>query len=181
MTDPFDKLIAQVLGHEGGYVNHADDRGGETNWGITVATARRYGWQGSMRTMIREQAVDIYRARYWVGPGFDRIAALSPAVAAELFDTGVNMGPSVAVVMLQRALNALNLRGVTYPDVKADGDAGPATRDALTRYLRKRGKEGEAVLVKALNALQGEHYISLAEGRPANESFVYGWLRTRVA
>ena len=35
-------------------------------------------------------------------------------------------------------------------------------------------------MLKALNALQGERYIDLAEKRQANESFVYGWLRTRV-
>jgi len=35
-------------------------------------------------------------------------------------------------------------------------------------------------LLKGLNALQGERYIELAEKRQANESFVYGWLRTRV-
>ena len=41
-------------------------------------------------------------------PGFDRVDPLAPGVAAELFDTGVNMGPAVAVAFVQRALNALN-------------------------------------------------------------------------
>lgn len=181
MADVFDRLMAHVLGNEGGYANHPDDRGGETNWGVTVAVARRYGYSGSMRSMTRAQAVDIYRARYWVEPGYDRIAALSEGVAGELFDTGVNMGPAVASTMLQRALNALKRQGKDYPDLKADGDAGPATRAALQAFLQVRGKEGEAVLLKALNCIQGERYIDLAERRPANESFVYGWLRTRVA
>ena len=70
--------------------------------------------------------------------------------------------------------------GRYIPDLKADGDIGPATRSALTAFLRARGGEGEVVLLKALNVLQGERYISLAEGRAANESFLYGWLRTRV-
>lgn len=180
MTDVFDRLMSHVLSNEGGYANHPDDRGGETNWGVTVGVARRYGFTGSMRSMTRAQAVAIYRARYWVEPGYDRIAAVSERIAGELFDTGVNMGPSVASAMLQRALNALNRRGKDYADLKVDGDAGPATRAALATFLRNRGKEGEAVLLKALNALQGERYIDLAEKRQANESFVYGWLRTRV-
>ena len=31
----FDSIIDKNLGHEGGYVNNKNDRGGETNWGIT--------------------------------------------------------------------------------------------------------------------------------------------------
>jgi len=173
--------IDALLRREGGYVNHPDDRGGETNWGITVAVARANGYTGPMRDMPRSVAVEIYKRRYWLVPGFDRVAQLSPAVAEELFDTGVNMGPAVATQMLQRALNALNRQRTDYPDLKVDGDAGPATLAALQGFLRVRGREGELVLLKALNGLQCERYIDLAERRPANESFVYGWLRERVA
>jgi len=180
MSDVFARLIEGVLGREGGYVNHPDDRGGETIWGITVGTARRFGYAGAMRTMTRAQAIEIYRAQYWTAPGFDRIATLSERIAEELFDTGINMGPAVASTMLQRCLNALNRQGKDYADLKVDGDVGPATIRALGAFLRIRGKEGEAVILKGLNGLQAERYISLAEGRAANESFVYGWLRTRV-
>lgn len=180
MSDPFGRLIDGVIGREGGYANHPDDRGGETMWGITVGVARRYGYAGSMGAMPREEAVRIYRARYWVEPGFSAVADQSEAVAEELFDTGVNMGQSIAAGFLQRALNALNRQGRDYADIRVDSDIGPATLGALKAFLRLRGKEGEGVLLKALNVLQGERYVSLAEGRGANESFLYGWLRTRV-
>jgi hypothetical protein len=36
------------------------------------------------------------------------------------------------------------------------------------------------VLLRALEALQGERYIRLAELRPANEAFLYGWLANRI-
>lgn len=181
MSDTFDRLIEGVLGREGGYVNHPDDRGGETIWGITVAVARRYGYAGSMRSMTRGSAIEIYRKQYWTGPGFDLISRISEKIAEELFDTGINMGPGVAATMLQRCLNALNRQGKDYADIKVDTAAGPATRRALESYLRVRGAEGEVVMLKGLNCLQGERYIDLAEKRQANESFVYGWLRTRVA
>lgn len=173
-------LVDPLIGREGAYANHPDDRGGETMWGITIAVARRYGYTGPMRSMPRDTAAAIYIRRYLVEPGFDQVYSRSPAIAEELFDTGVNMGQAVASTMLQRALNALNRQGRDYPDLKVDGDVGPATLRALDAYLRFRGREGEAVLLKALNVLQGERYIDLAERRPANESFVYGWLRTRV-
>ena len=48
------------------------------------------------------------------------------------------------------------------------------------QFLAKRGSRGEIVLVKALDALQGERYLHLAEIRPANEAFVFGWLSERL-
>lgn len=59
----FDKAIERVVKHEGGYVNHPKDPGGETNWGITRNTATAVGYKGSMRNMTSEQAIAIYRAR----------------------------------------------------------------------------------------------------------------------
>lgn len=176
-----DAMIERLLGREGGYVNHPHDRGGETIWGITVGVARENGYTGPIRSMSRAEAIRIYRQRYWAAPHFDRVAMLSAPVAEELFDTGVNMGPAVAVQMLQRVLNALNRQQTDYADLRVDGQIGPATLGALQAYLRIRGREGERVLLRALNGLQAERYIDLAERRPANESFVYGWLKERVA
>ncbi|MEG3148654.1 glycosyl hydrolase 108 family protein [Sphingomonas sp. ZT3P38] len=172
--------IEDVLSKEGGYVNDSRDAGGETNFGITIGTARAAGYTGPMRDLPRDRAFEIYRRQYVVAPGFDRIAVLSMPIAAELVDTGVNMGPKVPGVFLQRALNALNNGGKDYSDVVADGAVGPATIGALQAFLRKRGAEGERRLLALLNALQGERYVSLAEGRVANEAFMYGWL-ARVA
>jgi lysozyme family protein len=72
------------------------------------------------------------------------------------------------------------VQGKHYADIREDGDVGPATLRALDAYLKRRGKEGEAVMVKALNALQGARYLDLARRRAKNEDFVYGWLRTRL-
>ncbi|WP_276529068.1 putative peptidoglycan-binding domain-containing protein, partial [Enterobacter hormaechei] len=52
---------------------------------------------------------------------------------------------------------------------------------ALKSFLEKRGGEGEIILLRALNCSQGQRYLELAEQRPANESFVYGWMRERVS
>ena len=102
-------------------------------------------------------------------------------MAAELFDTGVNMGPAVAATFLQRALTALNRNGRDYRDLVPDGRVGPRTLAALDSYLQARGRSGgETVLMRALEALQGERYLRLAERRPANEAFLYGWLANRV-
>ncbi|HET9511008.1 MAG TPA: putative peptidoglycan-binding domain-containing protein, partial [Sphingomonas sp.] len=113
-------------------------------------------------------------------PGFDRVAERAPVLAAEMFDTGVNMGPAVAAAFLQRALNALNRGARDYPDIATDGRMGALTLAALDAFLTLRGAAGEAVLLKAIEALQGERYLHLAERRPANEAFLYGWLANRI-
>ena len=175
-----DRLIEALIEREGGYSNHPGDRGGPTNYGITEAVARAHGYRGAMRSMPREEAIAIYRRLYWLRPGFDRVAERSEAVAAELFDTGVNMGPAVAATFLQRALSALNRDGNDYSDLVPDGRIGTTTLAALDAFLRLRGGGGEGVLLRALDALQGERYIRLAERRPANEAFLYGWLANRL-
>ncbi|UMS18001.1 hypothetical protein AOY83_13355 [Escherichia coli] len=176
-----DEIFNEILGKEGGYVNHPDDKGGPTKWGITEKVARAHGYRGDMRELTRGQALEILEADYWYGPRFDQVAALSPDIAAELCDTGVNMGPTVASKMLQRWLNVFNLRGKLYPDMDADGRIGPRTMNALREYLQRRGRDGELVLLKSLNCTQGDRYLELAEKREANESFVYGWMKERVA
>lgn len=173
-------MIEATIGKEGGYSNHKADRGGATMWGITEHVARRNGYSGDMRHLPRATAVSIYRNEYAVRPGFDAVAAISPAIGEELFDTGVNMGPAVPALWFQMALNALNDGGKLYRDIKEDGDIGPATLGAFRAYLKARGKEAESVMHKALNALQGARYIDLSRSRAANEAFSYGWLRTRV-
>lgn len=173
-------LVDAVIEREGGYANHPADRGGATCWGITERVARAEGYAGPMRTLPRSVAVAIYHRLYWERPRLDAVATRAPQVAAELFDTGVNMGPAVGIGFLQRALNALNRGAADYPDLAVDGRVGPVTIAALDRFLALRRPGGEAVLLKAVEALQGERYMALAESRPANEAFLYGWLVNRI-
>ncbi|WP_438288132.1 glycoside hydrolase family 108 protein [Edwardsiella tarda] len=175
-----DQIFDALLGREGGYVDHPHDKGGPTKWGITEKVARAHGYTGDMRNLTRAQALKIYESDYWSGPRFDQVADLSARVAAELCDTGVNMGPSVPSKWLQRWLTAFNDGERLYPDISADGVIGPRTLSALRTYLDARGEEGEQVLLRALNCSQGDRYLDLAEQRVQNESFLYGWVRERV-
>lgn len=175
-----EKIITELINREGGYVDHPDDPGGATNYGITEAVARRNGYRGTMADMPRAVAAHIYRRVYWEAPRFDRVAQLSPAVAEELLDTGVNMGLVVAGQFFQRALNALNQQGRIYRDLKVDGLIGEITLAAFAAYLEARRSNGELVMLRALNCLQGARYIQLAERNHDLETFVFGWLLHRV-
>ena len=173
-------LIDEVIAREGGFSHHPADRGGPTNFGITQAVARANGYAGDMRKLPRALAETIYRRLYWERPGYAFVAEATPDIAAELFDSAVNMGPGTATGFLQRALNALNRNQKDYPDLKVDRTIGAKTLAALSAFMALRGKAGEKVLLKAVEALQGERYLALAESRPANESFLYGWLANRI-
>ena len=176
-----EQLVEALIDREGGYVKHPADRGGATNFGITEAVARAHGYGGAMRDLPRGEAEAIYRRLYWLRPRFDQVAKRTPRLAAELFDTGANMGPAVAATFLQRALTALNRSGRDYPDLVPDGRIGEVTLAALDGFLKVRSVAGgETVLLRALEALQGERYLRLAERRPANEAFLYGWLANRI-
>ena len=175
-----DALVDGLIEREGGYVANPADKGGPSRFGVTEAVARANGYRGAMRQLPREEAAAIYRRMYWLRPRFDEIARRSASVAAELFDTGANMGTGTAAGFLRRALNALNRNGADYRDVAVKGAVDDAVLAVLKAFLRVRGSAGETVLVKALDALQGERYLALAETRPANEAFLYGWLANRV-
>lgn len=176
----FERVIDGIIARERGYVDHPDDRGGPTNHGITLAVARANGYDGPMQDLPLSLAREIYRKRYIVRPAFDKVWVASAPIGDELIDTGVNMGPARAGEMLQRALNAFNQQGSRYADVFVDGQIGAVTLDALRKYLRHRGDEGVKVMVCALNVLQGGRYFDIAEANESQESFMYGWIRSRV-
>lgn len=175
-----DDTINHIIEIEGGYVNDPNDSGGETNYGVTEKVARDNGYYGKMIEMPKEFAYNLYKKKYWDKLCLDEIAALSEKVAIELADTGVNMGTGRAAEFLQRSLNALNTNGTLFADLTVDMDMGPSTLKALNAYLTKRGTQGELVLLRALNCLQGAFYIELVERRDKDEVFIYGWLLNRV-
>lgn len=187
----FDRAILKVLRHEGvefdpdgrpvpgrtGYVNHPDDPGGETNYGVTRRVALENGYAGPMRDIPYPKVLDIYRRRYWDDLRGDEIP--DQEIAEELFDTGVNCGMQVVNKFLQRTLNVLNAKGTKYPDLVVDGVVGPRTIEALRRALGLAPWYRLCVL-RALDSLQCVRYIELAEAHSKFEVFLPGWLRARV-
>lgn len=174
------QFINEIFKVEGGYVDDPDDSGGETNFGITERVARRFGYKGPMKDMPKFMARVIYEGLYWDTMNLDHIEKLSPSLAKEMTDTGVNAGISRAGEFLQRSLNVLNNREKLYTDIVVDNDVGPQTLRTLEKYLRVRGSAGELVLFNMLNCLQGAFYVELAERREKDEKFIYGWFTHRI-
>ena len=177
----FDDAFAKVVGIEGAYSNNPNDSGGETMYGITLQVARAFGYKDEMKYLPLSVAKVIYKKRYWDVLKLDDICKVSPSLAHELFDTGVNCGTGLAATFLQRALNVLNRQQKDYADITVDGSVGPVSLYALDGLVKSRGENGVKVLLTMLNCLQGYHYISLAEKREKDEAFLYGWVANRVA
>lgn len=178
----FDDAFQHLIGIEGKYSNRPTDRGGETMYGVTIMVARRYGYTGPMKDMPLSVAKEIYRGEYWDKLRLDFICAISYPIAYELFDTGVNMGAGYAGKFFQRALNAFNKEGAVFGDIIVDGQIGAVTVDRFRTYAAKFWRlGGESVMLKCLNALQGERYMEIAERDPSQEEYVFGWFNQRVA
>ena len=174
-----DEIIAETLKAEGGYSNDPADNGGETNWGITKATARANGYTGEMKSLPLDTAIKIYKSQYWLQPKFSQVASLSSKVAMELFDTGVNCSTGFAQKALQECLNLLNQNGKLYANLVVDGGIGQKTLDALSICLKR--PNGENVVLKVLNGLQFVRYKEICERREDQEKFMWGWVGNRVS
>lgn len=88
-------VLPEILRSEGGYVNNPKDPGGETNMGITKATARANGYTGPMRQIPLSVVSSIYYKKFWNTPYY-RGSDMFSGVDLSVVDFGVNSGPSRA-------------------------------------------------------------------------------------
>lgn len=175
MSD-FNEAIKVVLKHEGGWVNDPDDRGGETNFGISTLIVEREkitnefllmpadlkrdpGW---MKLMKVEGAMKVYKQLFWDKFGYAAINDQN--VATKIFDCGVNCGPSRSHTMAQKAANACgSVCGV-------DGILGPKSVFAINACEPKE-------FMSQMRAQMEAYYSAIIVKRPQNAKFRNNWMR----
>lgn len=155
MSKSFKTALQRVLKHEGGYVNHPSDPGGETNFGITKSTARSYGYHGSMRTIPMTVVEKIYKSQYWDAMSCENFDF---ALAYQLFDAAVNHGLLNARKILQRTIK-----------VKDDGIIGAVSLAAIRQL-------DTADLVQMFNAERISFYTRIS----TFPTFGRGWMNRMV-
>lgn len=169
MTLIFDKIIGHTLLNEGGYVNHKDDRGGPTNYGITEKTLRKAIKKGivprgtTVKNLSKEQAICIYKEFYWTPLKIEDIRTLS--IVRKVFDTSVNVGLRWGIKILQRAV-----RSAAGDKLVIDGISGPKTISAVNASPK-------ASLLAAYRSEQAGYYRSIVTKIPKQRSFLNGWLK----
>ena len=159
MKENFEKSLALVLQHEGGYVHHALDPGGRTNLGVTQRVWEEYVGhpvdEATMRSLTKEMVSPLYRKEYWDAVHGDKLPCGADYLA---FDFAVNAGSFRCVKTIQRALN-----------ITADGVIGPVTLKAI------QDTNAEDFIEK-FSDIKKSFYLGLAN----YPTFGKGWLN-RVA
>ena len=156
MQANYDKCLETILHHEGGYVNHPKDPGGETNLGVTKRVYEEFGGTKDMKELTVEDVAPIYKKGYWDKmKGDDLPSGLDLCV----FDFGVNAGPGRSAKYLQTMIGTV-----------ADGGIGPNTLKAVDAYVEEHGIE------KAVENFQ-EARQGYYEKLSTFDTFGKGWTR----
>ena len=181
-------ILSNVYKDEGGYVNHKNDRGGATNFGVTQAVAVKAGWKDSMRAFPKQCDTEddvcadkIYYQNYMEQPGYVPIIKASPAVAEEVVNTAVNMGPGIASRFLQRSINDICVSKGYTVKIADDGKVGKGTISAFTTCQAKMGAVSFCKsMLKALDGHQLARYDGIVRRNPSQRVFYKGWVTYRI-
>lgn len=158
MKENFEKSLEMLLHHEGGYVWHPKDPGGETNLGVTRAVYEQWvGRQvmdGEMKALTVADVAPIYKTNYW-----DKIKGDDPMMASGLdfaaFDWGVNSGTGRPARVIQKYIGATQ-----------DGAIGP-------KSLARLAENDPVKVIQYLYEQRQKFYERL----PTFETFGKGWTR----
>jgi lysozyme family protein len=175
MSD-FNVAVEFVLSHEGGYVDNVYDRGGTTNFGISLRFLKNLSHESLKRVGIFEdpnedtiknltidQAKAIYRGEFWEQAPFEKIS--NQEYCNYIFDMAVNIGLAPAIKCVQRACWAVQR---DWGHLKDDGILGLQTLAAI----RVCG----VFIMPALRAERANHYRLIINNHPEQKEFFNGWL-----
>ena len=159
----FPKILTETLHHEGGWADHPKDPGGATMKGVTLQTYSEFlgrpATKDELRKIPDDHLLAIYRKGYWDKVKGDELSAISPGLAACVFDFAVNSGPGRAAKALQGLCGAVT-----------DGAIGANTLKQVKAWVEMLGPQ------KAVDAYQAyrQHYL---ESLDTFATFGKGWTR----
>lgn len=154
----FKIAVAHTLKNEGGYNNIKEDKGGATNFGISLSFYRKNFDEKAdnnvIKNLTKEKACIIYEKFFW---SFNEIN--SQKIANKLFDSCVNLGNKQAIKLAQRVC-----------EIKDDGIFGANTIKAINN---KNSQEFIDEYVK----IQTRFYLQIIKNDPSQIIFKNGWLK----
>ena len=156
MKENFEQSLKMLLHHEGGYVNHPEDPGGETNLGVTRAVyeqwVNRQVMDGEMKALTVKDVAPIYKTNYC-----DRIRGddLPSGLDFAALDCAVNSGTGRPARVVQKYISA-----------KQDGAIGSKT-------LALVAENDPAKMIQYLYEQRQKFYERL----PHFDTFGKGWTR----
>jgi lysozyme family protein len=167
----FENAFQLMIAHEGGYVNDADDPGGETYKGVARKIFSK--WDGWVKidmlkrqsdfpanldkdTELQEAISDFYEVQFW-----NRICGgliSEQAVANSIFDFAVNAGTGTSASLAQMVA-----------DSPADGVIGPKTIEKINAFNPDH-------FLAAFTVAKIARYIGIVKKRPTSRKYFFGWV-----
>ncbi len=161
----FKKLHTFIKRAEGGFVDHPDDDGGVTNFGITHKTLS--DWRGTpvtaedVKNLTQAEADEILRTNYYARC---RCGEMPERMAMVVYNSAVMSGPKKAITLLQEAFNELGMTADGEP-LEVDGILGRFTMTAV--------RETDA---SVLSETYADLYEAYLQGRHNFDTFGRGWM-----
>jgi len=180
-VDHFSVAFELTMELEGKLSNDRQDKGGQTYCGISrVYWPDWQGWIfvdewidcGDMSELLPGLVRQFYRVNFWNRMQGDKLAAISPKLAYEVFDSAVNMDVSSAIRFLQ---TGYNVGSGDSEELIVDGKLGPKTIETLKRYFSSQPGSREINQEILLNCMNGEQYIHY-KNNPQHKRY-RGWFR----
>jgi lysozyme family protein len=159
-------------------VDHANDPGGATNYGVSLRFLRNEGIdiggdgdidEADVLAISPEKSGGIYKEKFWEPCHCEEIRSV--AIATKVFDMAVNMGQRQAYKLVQRAINEASSKNLTV-----DGIVGKKTLSAINKLEKEDFR-----LLDAIRKQQADFYENLIESKPDLSAFRLGWLRRAAA
>lgn len=172
-----------ILNYEGLYVNHPNDKGGETNRGITIGTLNKAKALGIVASNVSiksltedlDSVYKIYNIMFYKKSYSNK---LPHPLAFAYFDACINhgiggrtkSGSAVGAGMLMQSI----LIEQFGKNISLDGIVGPNTLKAINEVLKLHNPHQIATLYNNRREL---YFRRIVENNPAQKVFLNGWLR----
>lgn len=171
----FKPAMETVFKEEGGYANVYQDKGGATDYGISLGFLKSLGSSGDLnhdgvvderdvKTIGKDKAREIYKKEFWDKQGYGRIH--NEIMAAAIFNFAVNMGCSTVNKLVQKSINLHAEKQI----LKEDGIFGDET-------IRALNASNPLKFMLFFRSFVTWRYIQITEKNPSQKKFINGWLK----
>lgn len=161
-----DEALEYIINVEGGFVNHKNDKGKATKYGITQKTLSSFiGREAKVeevKFLTKELAKEIYREYYWNPMMLSEIEG--HMIRLSLFDQCVNWGPRAVTKRIQKICNEY------FKDrLIVDGKIGPKTISVINCI-------NDEVITQDFLSSSLDAYRSLVDRDESQRVFLAGWI-----
>lgn len=169
--EKFQYCMTIILEHEGGLSDDVRDKGGVTQWGISLRFLRTIGVDingdgdidaDDIHAITKPNAIQIYHKYWWEKYSYQRF--FNVEIVSKTFDLAVNMGAIPAHKILQKACNTF-----MKTQLVVDGILG-------TQTLLSANTLNSTTLRQALRDCAKDRYMEIIAANPAMECWKNGWL-----